>query len=298
MSEFLTKLSQEMAATTATAGRSIVSIEARRHTPASGVVLSADGDIVTANHVIERDDNIKVTLHDGTTHAATIIGRDHTTDIALLRVEASGLDAARWTAIDEVKVGQFVLALGRPGTRVQATLGVISAVEDGWRTGSGGTIDSYVQTDVLMYPGFSGGPLLSADGTFVGLNSSALVRGASVTIPAATVSRVAETLLKHGHVKRGYLGVSAQPVRLPAALAESLKQETGLMIASVEPGSPAEAGGLLMGDTLVHMAGLQIRQMDDLMMALSGDRVGTTAQARVIRGGQAHDVTVTIGERS
>jgi S1-C subfamily serine protease len=119
-----------------------------------------------------------------------------------------------------------------------------------------------------------------------------------VTIPAATVSRVVSTLLAHGHIKRGYLGVSAQPVRLPAPLAETLSQETGLLIASVEAGSPAEKGGLLLGDTLVSLADHPIRQMDDLMTALSGDRVGTQVTARVIRGGQLQELAVLIGERN
>lgn len=297
MGDLLRNFSQELAAATAQAGRSIVSIAARRHTPASGVIFAADGIIVTSHHVVERDDNITVGLPDGGSVSATLVGRDPTTDLAVLRVQAAGLEAARWTPIGEVVVGQFVLAVARPGDKVQATWGVISAVDEGWRTSGGGMIDSYVQTDVLMYPGFSGGPLLSADGSFVGVNSSALVRGASVTIPAATVSRVVSTLLAHGHIKRGYLGVSAQPVRLPSALAETLSQETGLLIASVEAESPAEKGGLLLGDTLVGLADHAIRQMDDLMTALSGDRVGTQVAARVIRGGQLHELVVIIGER-
>jgi S1-C subfamily serine protease len=297
MSEFLTKVSREMASATTTAGQSIVSVGARRHTPGSGIVYSSDGVIVTANHIIERDDNIQVGLPDGTSLTATLIGRDPTTDLALLRVAGVNMHAATWTAASDVQVGQLVLALGRPGANIQATLGVLSAVEDGWRTGSGGTIDQYIQTDVLMYPGFSGGPLLAADGSFIGLNSSALVRGASVTIPGATVSRVAQTVLQHGHVKRGYLGVSAQPVKLPTALAKSLEQETGLLIASVESGSPAETAGLLLGDTLVSFAGVTIGNMDDLMAALSGDRIGTSVEARIIRGGEVHQQSVTIGER-
>lgn len=298
MSDLLKSISQELAGATSNAGRSIVSVRARRHTPASGIVFAGDGVIVTAHHVVERDENISVGLPDGREIAATLVGRDLTTDLAVLRVQEPGLEAARWADISTVAVGQFALALARPGRNIQATWGVISAVEDGWRTSSGGMIDSYIQTDVLMYPGFSGGPLMSAAGSFIGLNSSALVRGASVTIPAATVNRVVATLLAHGHIKRGYLGVSAQPVRLPNALVESLSQETGLLIASVEAGSPAEQGGLLLGDTLVNLATHPIRQMDDLMTALSGDRVGTTVTARVVRGGQVHELSVVIGERS
>jgi S1-C subfamily serine protease len=148
-----------------------------------------------------------------------------------------------------------------------------------------------------MYPGFSGGPLVSAGGAMIGMNSSALARGVSVTLPAATIRRVADTLTKHGRVKRGYLGVSAQPVRLPQAIAESAGQETGLMLAAVEPDSPASAGGLLLGDVIIAMGGEAVRHMDDLLAALSGDRVGTAVPVRVVRGGQVQEYQVTIGER-
>jgi S1-C subfamily serine protease len=129
------------------------------------------------------------------------------------------------------------------------------------------------------------------------MNSSALLRGVSVTIPAATLRRVAEALLAHGKVKRGFLGVSAQPVRLPTTIAESAKQETGLLLASVEQGSPADTGGLMLGDTLLGLDGEKVRHMDDLMALLSGDRVGKTVSVRVLRGGQLQDIQVVIGER-
>jgi S1-C subfamily serine protease len=297
MGDYLKQLSADMATAATAAGNSIVRVEARRRAHASGVIYSSDGVIVTTHHVVERDENISIGLPDGTKAGATLVGRDPSTDLAVLRVEANGLQAARWAAAEDVQVGQLVLALGRPGERIQATLGVISAVEEGWRTHGGGKVDAYLQTDVIMYPGFSGGPLLSANGDFIGINSSALMRGASVTLPAATVSRVAQALLAHGHVRRGYLGVSAQPVRLPAALAGELGQETGLLVAAVETGSPAENAGMLLGDTLIALADQRIRHMDDLMAALSSDRVGKTVAARIVRGGKTEELSVTIGER-
>jgi S1-C subfamily serine protease len=298
MSDVLKTLSDEMAQAVQAAAASIVRVEARRRLSATGVIHSADGVIVTANHVVERDENVRVGLPNGDTAAATVIGRDPSTDIAVLRVNANGLTPANWDINGEARVGHLVLALGRPENTVQATLGVISALGEGWRTAMGGQIDHYVQTDVTMYPGFSGGPLLSASGYLVGLNSSALARGVSVTIPAVTVARVAGTLLQHGRVKQGYLGVSAQPVKLPSAVASSLEQETGLMLLAVEEGSPAANGGLAMGDTLVTMAGQPIRMMDDLMALLSGDRVGTAVPVRIVRGGVVHEMSVMIGERS
>ncbi|MCC6616719.1 MAG: trypsin-like peptidase domain-containing protein [Anaerolineae bacterium] len=298
MNDVLKSLSADLAAVVETASASLVRIEARRRSPASGIVWSSDGVLVTSHHVVERDENIRVGLPDGSTVEASLVGRDPTTDIAVLRAQASGLTAPTWLTLDEVKVGHLVLAVGRPGHKAQATLGVVSAVEESWRTVAGGMIDAYLQTDVVMYPGFSGGPLVGAGGSFAGMNTSALLRGVSVTLPSATISRIAETLLAHGHVRRGYLGVSAQPARLPGPLAEKLGQETGLLIASVESGSPAEAGGLFLGDTLVALDGQPIRHMDDLMALLSGDRVGKSVSVSIIRGGEQISRDVVIGERS
>lgn len=297
MADVLQSLSDDLAAAVESAGQSIVRVEGRRRMSASGVVWSADGLIVTAHHVVERDEGVRIGLPSGEKVAATLVGRDPTTDIAVLRAETSGLTPANWLEIGSVKVGHLVLALGRPEADVQATLGVISALDQEWRTHAGGRIDTYVQTDVVMYPGFSGGPLVSAGGAMIGMNSSALARGVSVTLPAATISRIAETLAKHGRVKRGFLGVSAQPVRLPQNIAESSGQETGLMLAAVEPDSPAANGGLVLGDVIVAMGGQPVRHMDDLLAALSGDRVGTSVAVRVVRGGQAQELQVTIGER-
>jgi len=164
-------------------------------------------------------------------------------------------------------------------------------------TPAGGRLDRYLQTDVVMYPGFSGGPLVDASGQFIGLNTSALLRGVGLTVPVATLRSVVETLLTKGRISRGYLGVGAQPVRLPEALAKQLGQETGLLAVSVEPGGPAEKAGLFMGDTLVSLVDQPIRHLDDLLGALGGDRVGATVKARVLRGGQLRDLSVVIGER-
>lgn len=296
MADSFQSLSEAMATAVETAGESIVQVNGRRRMPASGIVWAADGTIVTAHHVV-KSDNVTVHLPQGRTVAATLVGRDPTTDLALLRAEADGLQAAAWED-GQVQVGNLVLALARPGRTVQATLGVVSALGGSWRTGAGGEIDRYLQTDVLMYPGFSGGPLVNAAGQFVGINSSALRRGASLTIPATTVRRVAAALLAHGRVQRGYLGVSTQPVRLPPSLRDEIGQETGLLIVAVESDSPAEAGGLVLGDTIVGLDGETVRHHDDLVGLLSGERVGQKVPLAIVRGGKRQTVNVTIGERS
>ena len=298
MTQVLQGLSDDLATVVDTAGPGIVRVEARRRLPASGIVWSADGLIVTAHHVVERDEKITVGLPDGQSVPATLVGRDPSTDLALLRAQATGLTPPPWTEPDTLRVGHLALALGRPGKTVRATLGVISALGESWVTPTGGRVEPYLQTDVVMYPGFSGGPLVDASGNVVGVNTSALLRGISLTIPTPTVRRVAETLVAHGRVQRGYLGVVAQPARLPEVLAQQLGQETGLLVASVEAGSPADGAGLLMGDTLVSLNDQKLRHLDDLLLVLSAAEVGATLSLRLVRGGQSQDLTITIGQRS
>jgi S1-C subfamily serine protease len=299
MTEALQNLSDALAQTVTAASPSIVRVEARSRLSATGIVWAADGVIVTAHHTVQKEDNIQVGLPDGQTVSATLVGRDPTTDLAVLRAEAKNLTPLAQPAdAESMQVGHLVLALGRPGQTVQATLGIISALGESWRTSVGGLIDHYVQTDVVMYPGFSGGPLVNAAGQLLGLNTSALVRGVSLTVPTMTLNRVVDMLVKHGKVRRGYLGVNTQPVRLPAALEQQLGQETGLLLIAVEPTSPAEQGGLLLGDTIVALEGSPIQQHDDLLALLSADRVGSQVSIRIVRGGQVQDLNVVVGERS
>jgi S1-C subfamily serine protease len=298
MSNALSSFSDALAAAVEAVSPGVVRVEARRRLPATGVVWSADGIIVTAHHVVEDSDNITIGLPDGKTVAARLVGRDASTDVAVLRADASGLTVPAWADDAPLKVGHLVLALGRPGEDVSATTGIISALGGGWRTPAGGSLDRYLQTDVVMYPGFSGGPLVGAEGQVLGINTSALLRGVSVTVPTSNVRKVAAALLAHGHIRRGYLGVGAQPVRLPRGVAQAVGQETGLLLASVEADSPAERGGLLLGDTIVAFAGQPMRQVDDLLVQLNDLAVGAVVPVRVLRGGQVLEMSVTIGERS
>ena len=298
MTEILSNLSEALADIADQGGRGLVRVEARRRLPASGIVWSTDGFIVTAHHIVRRDDDIRVGLPDGRTVPATLVGRDPTTDLAVLRTEATDLTPAAWAAPDELRVGHIVLALGRPGRTVQATLGIVSALGDAWRTPAGGQLDRYLQTDVVMYPGFSGGPLVNPAGKVLGLNTSALLRGVSLAVPAPTVQRVVEMLQAHGRVRRGFLGVGTQPVRLPEQVARELGQETGLLLVSVNPSGPAGKAGLLLGDTIVGLDNEQVRHLDELSALLSADRVGAEVPVRILRSGQVQELKVVIGERS
>jgi len=169
--------------------------------PATGIVWDGEGLILTAHHVLERDENINVGFEDGETVTAELVGRDPATDLALLRTTKRDSSIPAWAGPEDLRVGHMVLALGRPGKNVRATLGIVSALGDSWRTPAGGPVDRYLQTDTVMYPGFSGGPLVDAQGRFVGLNTSALLRGVSITVPVPILNRVVQDLSEH---KPGY----------------------------------------------------------------------------------------------
>ena len=294
----LAALSDSLAQAVAKAGASTVLVNARRRMPASGIAYAADL-ILTADHVVERDEEIGVLLPDNSQVAATVAGRDPGSDLALLRLEKAAAVPAS-LAPGEARVGQLALALGRPSSEgIEASLGVISAQGGPLRSGRGGLLEKYLRTDTIPFPGFSGGPLVDVSGLVLGLNTSGLAHGAALTIPAGLAWSVAETLAKHGHVRRGFLGVRSQPVALPPAQRQALgrEQESGLLLVSVEPGSPAEQGGLMVGDILVAVADQPVADPDALLVSLSGAVVGQPTPVEVLRGGQPQTLTVTVGER-
>lgn len=296
MAEVIQEMSAGLAKLVEAAKAVVVRVDGRRRLSATGIVWSEDGVIVTANHVLRRDNKLRVGLADGSKIDAELIGRDPTTDLAALRIKSAGLETPNWGKPSDLQIGHIVLALGRPGKSVQATLGIISALGGTWRTPAGGQVENYLQTDVIMYPGFSGGPLLSVEGSVLGLNTSA-IRGVSVSLPTTTLQRVVESLLAHGRVRRGYLGVGIQAVKLPQSLVEELGQETGLLVVSVEPDSPADEAGITLGDTILAMDENVIEQMDDLLAALGHERVGTETMLQLLRGGEKLERSVKIGER-
>ncbi len=294
----LNELSEAMVAAVEKAGAATVLVDARKRFPASGIAIAADL-ILTADHVVERDDDINVILPDGTELAASLAGRDPGSDLAVLRLERPVASPAE-AAPEEARVGQLVLALGRPSPEgIQASLGVVSAIGGPVRTGHGGLLERYLRTDATPYPGFSGGPLVDTAGRVVGLNTSGLGRGAAITIPAALAWGIASTLAKHGHVRRGFIGVRSQPVAIAIAQQKALgrEQASGLLLVGVEEKSPAEKGGLLVGDIIVALAGKPVADPDELLAALVGDVVGKPTPFEILRGGQPLAVTVTIGER-
>jgi serine protease DegQ len=304
MSNVLLDLSNAMAAAAEKAGKSTVLVNARRRMPASGIAFAADL-ILTADHVVQRDEDITVILADGSEVAAKIAGRDPGSDLAVLRLDTvlrsvQGKAAATPAEkASEAKVGQIVLALGRPSPEgIEASLGTLSAVSGPVRT-SRGLLERYYRTDTTPYPGFSGGPLVDAEGRVLGLNTSGFGRGAAITIPAEIAWKVADELAKHGSIKRGYLGIRSQPVEITSAAQKVLKREqaTGLLIVGIEAGTPAETAGLLIGDILVGLNGHPVSDPDELFGALQGALAGKPTPVEILRGGEPKTISVTVGAR-
>jgi S1-C subfamily serine protease len=290
------QLSEATAAAVQLAGESVVRVEGRRRLPSSGLLWAAGDIVVTANHTLERRAEVRVGISDGDPIAARLVGRDPATDLAVLRLPKAAGKPMKATVAGSLRVGHLALAVARPGDSVQATLGILSAIEAAWRTPFGGRLDQFIQSDVVMYPGFSGGALIDAWGRLIGMNTSGILRGVSVAVPTTTIESIAAALVEHGRIRRGYLGVGVQPARLAKPHGTS-GQATGLLVASVEEGSPADRAGLLLGDVLLTLAGTPLGSMEDLLTALGGDVVGRSVPVEILRGGAASVVNVAIGER-
>ena len=276
-------------------GKSIVRVEGRRSRPSSGVVW-APNRVVTVAHAIDRESDIVVGV-EGAEYKATLKGRDGGTDLALLEVEGT-LSVPQLDDGAGVKVGQPALLLARPGETVRATSGIISARGNKpWRTPRGGELDRYLESDAAHQPGWSGGALVAADGKVLGITSTGLLRGTSLTIPVPTVRRVVAQLEQHGKVRRSWIGLSLQPVRLPDDVRQQTGEEVGLLVVGVEKGGPAEKAGIGYGETVLHLGDDTVKTLEDFYLWMRQDRVGQTVPARVYRGGKVDTVQVTLGAR-
>ncbi len=297
----LASLSNDLANAVEQAASSVVTVFGRQRMPATGIVWSADGLIVSANHVVERDEDIHIDTPDGQHRSTSVVGRDPNSDLVLLKLDDAELTPAV-RATHAPKVGQFVLAVGRPGkSGPMASLGVVSLI--GGKSGRDhrhNQLGEFLKTDAAMLPGFSGGPLVDAWGEVLGLNSSTLGRGSGFTLPNATIDKVVDSLVQHGKVRRGFLGVSAQAVAINDQLAASLGLESkkALVIVGLEPDGPAEQQGLYIGDIIVQVGGTAVGSVDQLMEQLSGDVVGQSVEISVIRGGELINKSIVAGERA
>ncbi len=294
----LDNFSNDLAAAVERGGMGTVLVDARHRYPASGIAYATDL-VLTADHVITRDDDLRIATADKKTYAVTVAGRDPNSDLALLLLSEKALSPAKVTEA-AAKVGQLVLALGRPSHEgIQASWGIITAIGGPARMGRGGLLEEYIQTETTSYPGFSGGPLVNTSGDVLGLNTSGLTRGMALTIPVKFAWRIADALAKHGTVKRGYLGVRTQAVDIPESARKALKreQEHGLLVLWLEAKGPAEISNVLVGDIIVAISGQAVGDPDDLFAALNGDIVGKSIAVEILRGGKPETLQVTVGER-
>src|SRR5437867_10609913 len=280
----LQTLSNQIADVVASIAPSVVQVQA-----ASGVIF-ADDVVLTNARALGREDGLHIRTHDNRTLDAELHGWDPATGLALLRV--SGLDAAPVTTGDAARVGNLAIAVARSWSNaVTASVGIVSVIGGPLRTGRGRSIDEVIRTTAPMHEGFAGGAFVDMSGNVIGIATAAAIRGLGVIIPAPIAWKTGAALLEHGRIRRGYLGVAGQPVHLH-------DDQQGLLIVDVKTGSPAEAGGLRVGDSIVKFDGLPVEEPEDLLDLLSEDRVGKPIAITVVRGDSVQDVKVIIGERT
>jgi S1-C subfamily serine protease len=293
--DLLTNLSNQFADAVAAAAPTVVQVQGRRR-PASGLVYDKDV-VLTMVRALGREDGLHVRRHDGATLDAELAGWDPTTSLAVLRV--AGLDTpAIVPTTTPARVGHLALAVARSWSNaVTASAGLVSVIGGPLPTGRRRAIDEVIRTTAPMHDGFAGGAFLDTSGALIGVATAAEIRGLGVVIPAAIAWKTAATVLEHGSLKRGYLGIAGQPVTLPENQRGPEGQERALLVVGLTTGGPAATAGLPVGDVLLEFDGQTVTSPEDLLDLLAGDRVGRQVQLRVRRGAAVTQLPVTVGER-
>ena len=278
-------------------GPAVVRVDVRRG-GGSGVLFTPDGFVLTNCHVVERRGPVRVTLPDGRTEAAEIIGSDGITDLAVLRIAGSNLPWARLADSKHIRVGQVAIAIGNPfGFDHSVTSGVVSALGRSLRSRSGRMMEDIIQTDAALNPGNSGGPLVATTGEVIGINTATIMsaQGLCFAIASNTVRFVASRLMRDGRIRRSFIGVGGQQSTVPRALARAagIATASGVVVASIEPESPAAAAGFREGDVIVRFDRGPVSGIDDLHRQLTEERIGTAVNVTVLRNGVRRDLTVT-----
>ena len=303
MASQLVELSNALAAATEQAAAHVVAVHSEPRGSASGVIWRP-GVIVTSEHALRRDEDIRVTLADGRVAQATLVGRDPSTDLAVLKcAEADATSAIVTANIGDpaaLKPGSLILAVGR--TRASgpvAAFGAVSLVAAERKTWTGVSLAPYVRLDVSIQPTAVGGAVIDAAGKIFGVITPRFGRFGSTLTPAATVNNVVDTLLEKGRIPRGYLGVGLQPVRVPESLRQTLKREerTAVIVLEIEPNSPANNAGLMIGDIIVSLGGNSVSRLEDIHSKLHGSAIGKPFAIGLVRGGALQQAEITIAER-
>jgi S1-C subfamily serine protease len=291
----LNTLSTQMADAVAAAAASVVQVQGRRR-PASGLVYAGDV-VVTTARAVGREDGLRVRRPDGRTLEAQLAGWDPTTNLVVLKVAGLDLPAATVAAAPP-RVGHLALAVARSWSNaLTASAGIVSVIGGPLPTGRGRAIDEVIRTTAPMHDGFAGGAFLDTEGGLAGIATAAAIRGLGVVIPAPIAWKTAATVIEHGSLKRGYLGLAGQPVALPENQRGADGPEEALLVVGVTSGSPAATAGVLVGDVLLEFDGHAVESPEDLLDLLLGDRVGRHLTIRALRGGAIVDLSVTVGER-
>ncbi|HXY25801.1 MAG TPA: trypsin-like peptidase domain-containing protein [Candidatus Acidoferrum sp.] len=300
MSAELIALSNALAETTERAAASAVAVYTEARGSSSGVVWRP-GVIVTAEHALRRDEDIQVTLPDGRVVAASLAGRDDSTDLAVLKCAEAASPIAASADVSAVKPGSLALVVGR--TRASgpvAALGAVSLVVSERRTWTGTSLAPYIRLDVGLQPTGVGGAVLDAHGQAIGIATPRFARFGAIAVPAPTVNRVVDALLQKGRIPRGYLGVGLQPVRLPEALRQTLQRQekTAAIVLDVEPNSPAQKAGIVIGDILVALAGHPVVRLEDIHAQLGAESIGKSLPVTFVRGGALQEASIVVAERT
>jgi serine protease Do len=278
-----------------TAAPSVVQVQGRRR-PASGIVFR-DGLVLTTTRALGRDEGIRVSTGDGHTSDAELAGWDPATTLVLLRAATPGA-AALTPATTAPRVGHLAVAVGRSWSNaITATTGIVSIIGGPLATGRGRTIDRVIRTSAPMHSGFAGGALLDAEGQLIGVATAAEIRGLGVVIPADIAWKAAASLAEHGTAGRGFFGVAGQAARLSDRQRDAHGKSSGLLVVGVSNGSPADTGGILVGDVIIEFDGHAVESPLDLLDLLQGDRIGRSTPVKVLRGGAVADLAVTVGRR-
>ena len=301
MASQLVELSNALATATEQAAANVVAVHSESRGSASGVIWRT-GVIVTSEHTLRRDEDIRVALADGRVAQATLVGRDPSTDLAVLKCADATNAIANANTGDPatLKPGALILAVGR--TRASgpvAAFGAVSLVAPERKTWTGVSLSPYVRLDVSVQPTAIGGAVIDAAGKIFGVITPRFGRFGSTLTPAATVNNVVDTLLEKGRIPRGYLGVGLQPVRVPEALRQTLNREerTAVIVLEIEPNSPANRAGLMIGDIIVSLGGNTVSRLEDIHSKLHGSAIGEPFAIGFVRAGALQQAEITVAER-